>query len=56
MQDRGIPIHGSKSRSRPPTGRAPFHIGRRVAERTWTRRAKRYIESSKNSEKITTNL
>ena len=48
--------HGSKARSWPPTRRAPCHISLDVAGRTWTIYAKHYIESSKNYEKITTNL
>jgi len=43
--------HGSKSRSRPPTRRVPFHIGRGVAGPTWARRAKRYVEGLKDAKK-----
>jgi len=48
--------HGSQSRSRPPTRRALRRIGLGDSDRYRAIRAKRYIESSKNSEKITTNL
>jgi len=52
----GARDHGSQSRSRPPTRRAGRRIGLDDSDRYRTIRAKRYIESSKNSEKITTNL
>ena len=48
--------HGSQSRSRPPTRRALRRIGLGDLDRSRAIRTKRYIESSKNSEKITTNL
>ena len=48
--------HGSKSRSQPLTRRALRRIGLGDSDRSRAIRAKRYIESSKNSEKITTNL
>jgi len=49
-------LHDSKSWSQPPTRRALRRINRGVSDRSWTIRAKRHIESLKNSEKITTNL
>ena len=49
-------VHGSQSRSRPPTRRALRRIGLSDSDRSRAIRAKRYIESSKNSEKITKNL
>ena len=48
--------HGSQSRSRPPTRRALRRIGLGDSDRSRAIRAKRHIESSKNSEKIRTNL
>ena len=44
--------HGSKSRSRPPTQRALRQIGLGDLDRSRAIRAKYYIESSKNCEKI----
>jgi len=44
--------HGSKSRSQSPTRQAPFHISRRVSERTRATHKMQKIKS-KNSEKIT---
>ena len=49
-------VHGSKSRSRLSTQRAQRRIGRDDSDRSRALRAKCYIESSNNSEKITTNL
>jgi len=48
--------HSSWSRSRPSTRRTLRRIGLGDSDRYRAIRAKRYIESSKNSEKITTNL
>jgi len=48
--------YGSKSRSQLPTQRAQRWIGQGDSDRSRTLRAKCYIESSKNSEKITTIL
>jgi len=48
--------HGSQSRTRPPTRRALRRIGLGDLNRSRAIRAKRYIESLKNSEKITINL
>jgi len=45
-----------QSRSRPPTRRALRLIGLGDSDRSRVIRTKRYIESLKNSEKITTNL
>ena len=52
----GTTQHDSQSRYRPPTRRALRRIGLGDSDRYRAIRAKRYIESSKNSEKITTNL
>jgi len=51
-----LSFHGSQSRSRPPTQRVLRRIGLSDSNRSRAIRAKRYIERSKNSEKITTNL
>jgi len=48
--------HGSQSRSQPPTRRALRRIVLGDSDRSQVIRTKRYIESSKNSEKITKNL
>ena len=48
--------HGSQSRFRPPTRRTLRQIGLGDSNWSWAINAKRYIESSKNSQKITTNL
>jgi len=44
-------MHGSKSRSRPPTWPALRRIGLGDSDQTRTIRAKRYIERQKNYEK-----
>ena len=48
--------HGSKSWSRPLTQRVLRRIDHDVSDWSQTIHEKRYIENSKNSEKITTNL
>ena len=56
VEAKGGIVHGSQSRSRPPTRRALRRIGLGDSDRYRAIRTKRYIESSKNFEKITTNL